>query len=355
MKKLYFLLLAFSFFTTANAQIVNIPDANFKTRLLTANTTNSIAKNLSGVFFKIDANNDGQIQESEALNVSYLDVSSDNPNVQKISDLTGIQSFNNLKSLSCSYNKLTSLNVSPLVNLTVLYCSANQLTSINLSGLINLQTLHCSYNQVSSLNVSPLVNLTILYCGDNQLTSLNLSGSTNLQTLHCSYNKLTSLNLAGLTKLFSFYCENNLITTLDLSILKNLSGEVFVSQNKLEILYIKNGKNNDYLGFSGNPTLKYICVDDNELTSIQSSVNRLGYTNCQVNSYCSFVPGGTFYTIQGNQKLDSNKNGCDANDIIMPNLKYNITNGSISGSLIPDTSGDYSIAVQAGTHTITPV
>ncbi len=354
MKKLYFLLLAFSFFTIANAQIVNIPDANFKAKLLEANTTNTIAKNLLGDLFKIDANNDGEIQESEALNVIHLDVSSDNPNVQKISDLTGIQSFNNLKSLNCSYNKLTSLNVSPLVNLTVLYCSGNQITSLNLSGLINLQTLHCSYNQVSSLNVSPLVNLTILYCGNNQLTSLNLSSLTNLQTLHCSYNKLTSLNLAGLTKLFSFYCENNLITTLDLSILKNLSGEVFVSQNKLEILYIKNGKNNDYLGFSGNPTLKYICVDDNELTSIQSSVNRLGYANCQVNSYCSFVPGGTFYTIQGNQKLDSNKNGCDVSDINFPNLKYNITNGSISGNLISNSSGNYSIPVQAGTHTITP-
>ncbi len=67
MKKIYFLLLAFSFFTTANSQIVNIPDANFKAKLLTANTTNTIAKNLFKNYIKIDVNNDGQIQESEAI------------------------------------------------------------------------------------------------------------------------------------------------------------------------------------------------------------------------------------------------------------------------------------------------
>ena len=75
MKKLSFLLVVFSFYITANAQIVNIPDANFKAKLLAANTTNRNVKNLLGDFFKIDANNDGQIQVSESLNVGYLDVS----------------------------------------------------------------------------------------------------------------------------------------------------------------------------------------------------------------------------------------------------------------------------------------
>jgi hypothetical protein len=34
MKKLYFLLVALIFFTTTKAQIVDIPDANFKAKLL---------------------------------------------------------------------------------------------------------------------------------------------------------------------------------------------------------------------------------------------------------------------------------------------------------------------------------
>ena len=36
-------------------------------------------------------------------------------------------------------------------------------------------------------------------------------------------------------------------------------------------------------------------------------------------------------------------------------MRFNITNGSISGSIISNTSGDYSIPVQEGTHTVTPV
>jgi hypothetical protein len=118
-------------------------------------------------------------------------------------------------------------------------------------------------------------------------------------------------------------------------------------------LFIKNGSR-EYIDFSSNPNLKFICVDEAELVTIQNQVTSYNYTNCQVNSYCSFVPGGTFYTIQGNQKIDSNKNGCDAIDIAIPNLKYTIVSGTTTGSLISNSTGNYSIPVQAGNHTITP-
>jgi hypothetical protein len=55
----------------AQAQVVNIPDANFKARLL-------------AISF-LDANNDGSIQVSEAQKVKTLDVS-----YKEIQDLTGI-------------------------------------------------------------------------------------------------------------------------------------------------------------------------------------------------------------------------------------------------------------------------
>jgi hypothetical protein len=83
-------------------------------------------------------------------------------------------------------------------------------------------------------------------------------------------------------------------------------------------------------------------------------LNSLGY-NCSVNTYCSFVPGGIFYIIQGNQKLDSNNNGCDALDIVVPSLKFTISDGVTIGSFISNSTGNYSIPVQAGTFTITPV
>ncbi|MBK8627286.1 MAG: T9SS type A sorting domain-containing protein [Saprospiraceae bacterium] len=65
--------------------------------------------------------------------------------------------------------------------------------------------------------------------------------------------------------------------------------------------------------------------------------------------------GGTFYSIEGQNKYDINGNGCDTQDIKLPNFKYNITNGNISGSFVSNSTGNYSIPVQEGTHIITPI
>lgn len=46
------------------AQIVNIPDTNFKAKLLAANTTNSIAADSFNNNIKIDINNNGEIEVS---------------------------------------------------------------------------------------------------------------------------------------------------------------------------------------------------------------------------------------------------------------------------------------------------
>src|SRR5690606_734514 len=93
-KKLLYLLLLFS--GIASAQIVNIPDANFKNKLLSANTTNNIAKDINDNSIIIDTNGDYEIQESEALLVSQLNVS-----LSAIADMTGIEYFTNLKNIDC--------------------------------------------------------------------------------------------------------------------------------------------------------------------------------------------------------------------------------------------------------------
>ena len=176
----------------------------------------------------------------------------------------------------------------------------------------------------------------------------------NLRSLGCGTNLISSLDVSNLINLTGLYCENNLLSTLDVSKLVKVV-EFTCNNNKLESLFIKNGIINKYFFFSNNPNLKYICANENELSSISSLVKAYGYTNCSVSSYCSFVPGGTFYTIQGNQKFDSNSNGCDVSDTKLSNFKFNISNGTALGSFISDATGNYSIPVQAGTYTISPV
>jgi Secretion system C-terminal sorting domain len=84
-------------------------------------------------------------------------------------------------------------------------------------------------------------------------------------------------------------------------------------------------------------------------------LNEFNYElTCHVNSYCSFTPNGNFYTIQGNAKFDFNDDGCDLNDSVIPNLKLNISSGTVQGSMYGNATGYFTIPVQAGTHTFTP-
>lgn len=455
MKKLLLTLTLLLYSLFANAQNINFTDNNLKAKLVAANTSNSIAKNLNGNYFKIDINNDGEIQQNEALQVSYLEVYLSN-----ISSLEGIQYFTNLTYLICEANQITSLNISNNTALQFLNCAQNQLTNLNVDGNPSLMALHCSQNQISSLNLtnnnalqildcssnqitnlnvsSAAGTLTNLNCGSNQISNLNVSNNSSLLHLDCSYNQLTSLNLdntLALTKLYcnnnhlsslivsgkttlqflncshnqisnlnvnntpalySIVCNHNLLTNLNLNSSSNLNYLICFSNqltslnisnnillntlechvnhltsldtsnnyalqtlhcqgNQLTTLFIKNNKNENVY-FDSNPNLSYICADDDQLIAIQTKINDYGYTTtCHVNSYCSFVPGGTCYSIQGTSTLDGNNNGCDSTDLVLANQHFTITDGNATGGLFANSSGNYTFSVQNGTHTITPV
>ena len=372
MKKIYVLLIVLCFFTTSKAQIVNIPDANFKAKLLTASTNNTIAKDLVGNYFKIDANSDGQIQESEVFQVASLFVSNSN-----ILDLTGIEFFTNLEYLNCTGNQLTSLNLNGLNKLIELGCSFNRLTTLDASLLINLQKLGCNSNPLTTLNVNGCFNLKYLGCGASQLTTLNIEGFSKLETLDCANSKLETLYTDGLINIKNIYCTNNQLKVLNLKGQKNLLGvqcnnnqitsldlsdspllnDLRCSNNKLTSLNIKNGSNLNLgsLYICNNLSLNYICADNIDLYGINDQFKTCGIINCVVNSYCSFSPGGIFYTIQGKNIYDLNNNGCDVLDLGFPNLKYKITNNTNIADIIYSGSGIYSIPLEIGVHTITPV
>ncbi|MCZ8331642.1 MAG: T9SS type A sorting domain-containing protein [Flavobacterium sp.] len=416
MRKYYsFLILLFTVFIS-NAQIVNIPDANFKAKLLSANINNEIARDFEGNYTQIDTNNDGEIQESEAELIFMLDISNSN-----ISNLTGIDSFVNLIGLNVSHNQLVSLSISNQIE--SLDASHNQLTSLNVIFVygVNFEfenSLDLSYNSFTSLAIENAEFVNEINLSNNQLTHLtlnNVSASNlflqnnnleNVQFSSCIFLQL-NINTANLDATIvtgsllvdTLYLGNNLInkipeglyaynvfctsnsSSLDLTSFTSFSGcspsenfgQVTITNSpNLETISIKNGVNHTFiicddepsniqnpamrLNVSNCPNLSFICVDEAEQPFIQASINQLGLQNqVQVNSYCSFEPGGTFYTIQGNNKFDNDNNGCDATDLIFPNQKFTITNGTISGSLIANQSGTYSIPVQSGSHTITPV
>jgi Leucine-rich repeat (LRR) protein len=149
--------------------IINITDNNFLDALIELG---------------IDTDGDGQISNTEAESVTYLDVSGTlqvgggseyQYESGMISNMKGIESFINIDSLNCSCNELSSLDVSNLGRLTWLNCLANHLTSLDVSGNVALQALFCSGNQITGIDVSNNSALESLICSGNLLTSLDVS------------------------------------------------------------------------------------------------------------------------------------------------------------------------------------
>lgn len=394
---------------------INIPDVNFKAKLVSASTSsfNVIARNASGNPIVIDINSNGEIEESEALLVYSLSVRNSG-----IADLTGLAYFTNLKRLEVDFNPLTSLSTAGLVHLEHLAGYNCSVATANLNDSVNLKTLMLNNNQLTTLNISNLVNLQYLTVGSNQLASLDVSGMTSLVNLDCANNLLSELNINSLTNLTGLNCANNLLTnlsidnlvnltglsfgnsglnpievnnlvnltslsfyggfqtTMDISNLVNLNiltfsttnltaidasnnpnvGEFMVSENPdLTYLNAKDGTPDSFISVTSCPNLIAICTNEEDVEQLYASIIMQGNANpnLSVTSYCDFTPGGDYNTITGSIIYDFDNDGCDDNDA-QPFIKISINDGTEEGSSFADELGNYIFYTQEGNFTITP-
>ncbi|WP_225875118.1 T9SS type A sorting domain-containing protein [Flavobacterium bernardetii] len=162
------------------------------------------------------------------------------------------------------------------------------------------------------------------------LTSLSLNG-INISNLDFSNTPFTIQNLY----------LNSMLSLSNVNLKDGFNFEL----NGLNVLSIDNC-----------PNLNYFCLDEGEMDFFTQRIIELNLQNqIQFNSYCSFTPGGTFYSIQGQQKFDNENDNCDVTDNFIPNFKYSITDGTTTGTIIFNNIGTYSIPVQAGLHTVVPI
>lgn len=402
---------------TTNPDIVFIPDAAFKNILVISDGANQVAEDLAYNFTSVDANHDGEIQYSEAANISMLNISQ-----RGIADLTGLEAFHNLirlnagynaplttiptsalplladlsashcnlttlnltnnhalKSLSCEYNSLTSLDFSQSPLMTFIHCQNNQLTTLNLTGLTALADLVASDNNITSVNTANLDSILTFNMALNELTSLDLTGMTTIQQLIIPGNHIDSINTAGCLNLTNLRCNTNQMTYLDVSestLLTNLDCsentivDLDLSHNSvlcglncswnqtMRFINIKNGVDSCYTNFNvflgTNLQLLQFCCDDNEVNYFKNYFESLTALNLNVNSYCTFTPGGDYNTIDAGARFDGNNNGCDSGDAVYPNLRLNINDGTNSGAVFTDVTGVAHFFTQAGNFTITP-
>ncbi|WP_298396217.1 T9SS type A sorting domain-containing protein [Flavobacterium sp.] len=245
MERLFYLIIFISSQTLVFSQVINIPDSNLKLKLLLADVNSyHYAKNASNQWMKIDTNNDGQIQQSEALLVTKLYIYYEgNPSNIFINSLTGLEYFYNLEYIDCRDNPLNTINLlASLIYLKVILANSCSLSSVNLNGMNSLEALSVADNNLTQIDLSGLSNLKSLGCDINNISTIDVSNNPFLTSLTCRYNNLNSIN-------------------------------------------IKNGINHDFNNLNGyytdcwkigNLNLSTICADASELTSVQNFLNGCG-------------------------------------------------------------------------------
>lgn len=382
--KLLSFLLTCSF--SASAQIVDIPNSAFKNVLL--NPEAYTARNGSGTQIIIDANEDNEIQLSEALLVAELYISGHN-----LGNLEGLHAFQNLWKLHCYGNQLTSLNLQGMEHLLILDCRNNLLTDLNLSNISTLEQVRAGENPLVNINIDGLPNLEYLILDLNDLTSLDYSGAPNIRFLDVAYGNFTSLNISGLQQLetlalngcqqltsatfanlpmldeiwFDFcalqsvelinlpqlstvLAEGNQLSTLNLSSCTSVD-HVFAQDNQLVYLNVKNGPHIiTTLNVTNNFELDMVCVDEGEEMDIQTNLMMSNQVDVELTNEC---PDTIAHNIINGTVSYSENNDCDAGTALSLR-KVVINNGATSRTLYTNNAGSYSLHAQTGNFTIVP-
>ena len=288
-KKLLFMLMGLSALCIhASAQFVTLPDTNFRNHLMQFYPT------------CFNANLDLDTTCLPIVSAITLTINANNA----ITDISGVQYFDNLDTLNINNSSITKLPLLPNT-LTFLNCQLNQLDTIsnlppNLSMLFcqtnliahidnlpaNLLELHCDYNQLSSLPALPN-GLIKFYCTHNQFTNLPALPNSILD-LNCSNNQLSTLPTLP-SSLDRLVCDGNTISNFPVlpSTLTNFSctwnGLTFLPSLPNSLVFINCAYNQLSSLPSLPPNLIQIYCRDNQLTSLPSLPSTLEYLDCSFN------------------------------------------------------------------------
>lgn len=358
MKKVFTLwLIIIAFITITNAQTINIPDANFKAVLLYADTIYDIAKDSLGNQIKIDINNDGEIQQSEAESVYSLVISGYN----NINSLEGINYFINLKTLICfSLGNISQLNISQLNKLTYLDCSwNNNLSSIITSNSNIIDTLIMDRNNINLFDIDKYNNIKLLTVSSNKLEELNIANSETLEYVSANNNNIKVVKAMNSTRLVQIDLYDIPIESINITNCSNISR--FSLSNSPLYLYTRGASVNipSYYLIQELTNCRgslFLCCDEGIKEELLNNYNfMMDNPNLIFSTFCSTTTEDEFYSLNGNNKIDFNNNGCDENDIAYPNLKLKLKNTTDSTYITSDENGYFSINLIEGTYELSPI
>ena len=297
--KLFFTVLICFIYAGISAQNTYVPDDSFEQYL---------------IWLEID-----DVLDDSVLTANIVDVQSLHLGYSSIHDLTGLEGFLSLDSLTISelqnsdmsyldmsvvpwlkyldcYNQngqIDSLNLSQNTALQFLDASGNSITSLDLSNNAVLEYLTCNFNQISDLDLSNNLLLKGISVAHNNLTSLNLNLNDSLYSVSCSWNAISELDLSNKPNLEFVFCEHNTISVLELNNTPELV-RVWCADNQISELDVIN-----------KPHLEQLMAGNNLLSSLDLSTcgsliwiwlysNQLFELNVAngLNAYMAGFPGG---------------------------------------------------------------
>lgn len=139
---------------------------------------------------QFDTSDDGILSRTEWRAVVDMDVE-----LLGINSLAGIEQFTSLRTLDCSENNLTELDMSGNTRLETLICTNNTIAELNVSKNTALMILNCANNNLVALDVNNNTALVGLTCVRNNLSVLDVSNNIALETMYCGRQKGTTLTL----------------------------------------------------------------------------------------------------------------------------------------------------------------
>lgn len=236
---------------------------------------------------KIDADGDGKITFEEAAAVKELQLGFDlkpESTVDCVTDITGLEYFTSLETLSLKYNKVSDIKpIEGISTLKVLILGENPISSINLDKLGELTDLRLYGTNISDIDLTKAPKLESLYLQRTNVSKVDLTPLQSLdQALLNKCSNLTELkasNLPSITRIDAVECS---LKSFEISDCPSLR-ELHLNSNKLTSIKMTNlamlMRLNVYdnqltsIDVSNLPLLMWLFVYDNQLTSIDLSAN----------------------------------------------------------------------------------
>ena len=261
----------------------------------------------------------------------------------------------NLRNLSLARSELENLDLTMLTGLETAFLLECSISDLNIAGMSNLRSITLYTNNISSLDLSGLPALRYIGIDQNPISDLDFELVPGLQQLEMSETNFTEIDLSLLPNLVIYRGGNDAIETLDFSQNPFLDYLILINTNA-SYVNLKNGSSIDNtFEITSTGNLEYICVDDDEVDQVMAVLEEGGVTETVINSYCSFEPGGDVYRIEGVNKYSATAEACVESDINFNALRYIINDGSTTGTVIPDRSGNYFLPLPEGDYSITTV